>query len=73
MFGESIVVMNEKTFEEVKEKTYEYANTQPDPIVYVGRFASMNIVIDNQVPDNVTEVWAKEIYEQYKKSRDNEQ
>jgi hypothetical protein len=67
---ESIIVMNNKTWEMFRENAMETASLQSDPIGYLGKFNKLNIVIDEDVKDFITEVWDRETYEELKKGDD---
>lgn len=64
---ESLFVMNEATWEAFKEREYEFANTQPDPIEYIKSLASLDVSIDNDLPFGVVELWNKHDYEDFMK------
>jgi hypothetical protein len=65
--GESIIVMNSKTWEAFKSNALETASLQDDPIEYIKKFNSIEVVIDEKLEDNFSEVWSKEVYESYKR------
>jgi len=62
---EIIFVMSNDSWEWIKEKEYEFANTQPDPIQYLKEVSSLNVVIDNGLPFGIVETWDKENYDKY--------
>ena len=55
--------MNSKTYEVFKANAMETASMQADPISYLASWQGLNVVIDEETPDNVTEVWFKDVYE----------
>lgn len=57
-----IIVMNQKTWEAFEKNTMETASLQSDPIGYIGRFTGIDVVIDNDLKDNLTEIWIKDVY-----------
>lgn len=63
---ETIIVMNKFTWELLLEATMKDASKKEDPILYMSLFGSLDIVIDESVADNFTEVWEKDKYEKYK-------
>lgn len=61
--------MNSKSYKEYEEVTMKKALKQKDPIKFIRDFHEIEVVIDDEVPDNITEVWTKERYEEYKKQK----
>lgn len=61
----NIFVMNGQTWEAFKEKEFEFANTQPDPIKYIMDLGKMNVATDETVPFGVIEMWTRENWEKF--------
>lgn len=64
---ESIIVMNRKTWELFRENALETASLQDNPIKYIEEFSDLDVIIDESVADNITEIWYRENYELHKK------
>lgn len=62
---DSLFIMNEATWEDIKEREYVFANTQPDPIKYLKSLTSLNVSIDNDLQFGIIELWNKHDYEDY--------
>lgn len=58
-----VFVMSEETWDNFKQEEYEFANTQPDPIVYLQSLSQLNIVMDNTLPYGIVEMWDKDKYD----------
>lgn len=59
--------MNSETYEMFKENAMETASLQADPIHYLSSWVGLNVVIDEDTPLGITEVWYKDDYEKSKK------
>lgn len=70
--NEELFVMSDATWNNLKEKEYEFANTQPDPIKYIKSLASLNVSIDNSLPFGMIEFWNKHDYEDFIREMNNE-
>lgn len=64
--------MNSKTWELFRENALETASLQDDPIGYLARFNGLDVVVDENVPDNITEVWYRDAYERLKEELGDE-
>ncbi|UGO46315.1 hypothetical protein PQE74_gp215 [Bacillus phage vB_BanS_Chewbecca] len=64
--NDNVIVMNSKTWEVMKKNTIEVAEKQSDPIGFIGRLSGLDIIIDEDVADGMTEVWDKGVYEAFK-------
>jgi hypothetical protein len=60
---ESIIVMNNKTWELFRDNALDTASLQDDPIEYLAKFNGLDVVIDEAVQDGITEVWYRDVYE----------
>lgn len=58
--------MNSQTWNMFRENAMETASLQPDPIEYLARFNGLNVEIDEELPDNITEVWYEKDYLLYR-------
>lgn len=64
---ESVIVMNTNTWALFSEYAIETASLQTDPIGYLGKFSGLDVVIDEDIPDGMTEIWDKDSYEEFKR------
>jgi len=62
---ETIIVMNNFTWELLLEATMKDASKKEDPILYMSLFGNLDIVIDERIADNFTEVWEKDTYKKF--------
>lgn len=53
------IVMNTKTWEELREGSIETANYHEDPILYLAQWALVDVAIDETVPDGIVERYDK--------------
>lgn len=65
----SVIVMNSSTYEEFMERCYEKASKLENPIDYILNTSSIDVVIDEEIPNGISEIWDKDVYEKYKKGR----
>lgn len=55
--------MNSKTWELFRDNAMETASLQDDPIEYLAKYNGLDIVVDEAVPNGITEVWYRDAYE----------
>ena len=70
---ESIIVMNRKTWELFRENALETASLQDNPLKYIEEFSDLDVIIDESVADNITEIWYRENYELHKKLKNTKE
>lgn len=56
-------VMNENTYREFEELSYSLAYEKSDPILYMKTFLSIDVRIDNDLADDIVEVYDKNAFE----------
>jgi hypothetical protein len=62
-----VMVMNESTWNAMKEQMVHQAIYEHDPLASLGRFAGIDVEIDNDLPDNTVEVYERWMLEAVKK------
>lgn len=67
-----IVVMSELMAEMFKEQAFSEANKYSDPIAFLKWFNSIEIVINNDYPLGIVELWDKDTYEAFMKLEGDE-
>ncbi|MFS0905765.1 hypothetical protein AB3N02_22215 [Priestia aryabhattai] len=67
-----VVVMNEYTYQQFRIRALERAEKEEDPIAYLAKWGDIKIRIDEEVADDVTEVWNEETYNEYLKRKDGQ-
>lgn len=58
--GDSVLVMNERTYLKYLKEVYDLASEKDDPIEYLNVVAKIKVIIDNEVKDDKIEVWGNE-------------
>lgn len=61
----TVVVMNEWTWNELQNIITDLASKKQNPLDYLLKIGGREIVIDNDLADNVTEIWEKDVYEDF--------
>lgn len=62
-----VIVVNENTWENIKDQLTEEAVYSSNPMGVLGKLTGIDIIIDNELPDNVAEVYERYMYEAVKK------
>ena len=70
---ESIIVMNSKTWELFRENALETASLQDNPLKHIEEFSDLDVIIDESVPNNITETWYRENYELHKRLKNKKE
>ena len=60
---DKVMVMNQETWEMMRDMLAHDAGYSSDPIAYIDRYRDIEIIIDNEVPFNHVEVYEKDMYE----------
>lgn len=65
----TIMVMSETTWQRMRQNLIDVAPHTDDPIGHIGRFKGIDLVIDEEVPDNAVEVYERWQYEFIKRGK----
>lgn len=72
-FFNQVIVMNEKTWEEIRTTIIDSAHGIPDPIGYLASYYEMKVVIDNDIENDMTEIWDIKTYNEYMRTMEDDE
>lgn len=62
-----VMLMNEYTWNKIRNNMLDSASCEDDPIAFLNKFNGIDLEFDNELPDDVVEVYEKWMLEEVRK------